>query len=129
MQHGGMDLFPHGAQMDPEIAKQLALGMAVLCVRNTCIEDIHAGITPHSQAGDFSDAKVVTPDGEIPWNRLSRISDDEMREFMKQVVDRIYTVLLRLDDPEFVERMGHYARRTTKAWDAPKNLTNWFAGG
>jgi hypothetical protein len=129
MQHGGMDLFPHGAQMDPEIAKQLALGMAVLCVRNTCIEDIHAGITPHSQAGDFSDAKVVTPDGEIPWNRLSRISDDEMREFMKQVVDQIYTVLLRLDDPEFLERMEHYARRTTKAWDAPKNLTNWFAGG
>ena len=95
---------------------------------NTCIEDIHAGITPHSQVGDFCDAKVVTPDGEIPWNRLSRISDDEMREFMKQVVDRICTVLLRLDDPEFVQRMGHYAHRTTKAWDAPKNLTNWFAG-
>ena len=72
--------------MDQETAKQLALGMAVLCVRNTCIEDIHAGIEPHSQAGDFSDAKVVTPDGEIPWNRLSRISNDEMREFMKQVV-------------------------------------------
>jgi hypothetical protein len=77
----------------------LALGMAVLCVRNTCIEDIHAGIEPHSQAGDFSDARVVTPDGEIPWNRLSRIRNDEMREFMKQVVDRIYTVLLRSDDP------------------------------
>ena len=72
---------------------------------------------------------IVTPNGEIPWNRLSRISNDEMREFMKQVVDRIYTVLLRLDDPGFVERMEHYARRTTKAWDAPKNLTNWFAGG
>jgi hypothetical protein len=28
-----------------------------------------------------------------------------MREFMKQVVDRLYTVLLRLDDPEFVDRM------------------------
>jgi hypothetical protein len=51
-----------------------------------------------------------------------------MREFVKQVVDRIYTVLLRLDDPGFVERMDHYARRTTKTWDAPNNLTNWFAG-
>ncbi len=114
--------------MNQEIAKRLALGMAVLCVRNTSIEDIHVGIAPRSQAGDFSDAKVVTPDGEIPWNRLSRISDDEMREFMKQVVDRIYIVLLRSDDPEFVERMDHYARRTTKAWDARTNLTNWFAG-
>ena len=114
--------------MDQEIAKQLALGMAVLCVRNTCIEDIHASVEPHSRAGDFSDARVVTPDGEIPWNSLSRIRNDEMREFMKQVVDRIYTVLLRLDDPRFVERMDHYALRSTKTWDEPKNLTDWFAG-
>jgi hypothetical protein len=118
----------NGAQMNQEIAKRLALGMAVLCVRNTCIEDIHAGVEPHSQAGDFSDARVVTPDGEIPWNSLSRIRNDEMREFMKQVVDRIYTVLLRLDDPRFVERMDHYALRSTKTWDEPKNLTDWFAG-
>jgi hypothetical protein len=122
-------MFSHGDQMNQEIAKHLALGMAVLCVRNTSIEDIHAGIVPHSQAGDFSDAKVVTPDGEIPWNRLSRISDDEMREFMKQVVNRIYTFLLRLDEPGFFERMDHYAGRTTKGWDEPVNLTNWFAGG
>ena len=114
--------------MNEEIAKRLALGMAVLCVRNTCIEDIHAGVEPHSQAGDFSDAKVVTPDGEIPWNSLSRIRNDEMRAFMKQVVDRLYTVLLRLDDPQFVERVDQYARRATRAWDAPQELTDWFAG-
>ena len=72
--------------------------MALMCVRNTCIEDVHAGVEPSSKAGDFSDAKLVTPYGEIPWNKLSRIRNDEMREFMKQVVDRLYTVLLRLDD-------------------------------
>jgi hypothetical protein len=49
-----------GTHNDEEVAKRLALGMAVLCVRNTCIEDIHAGIEPNSQAGDFSDVKVVT---------------------------------------------------------------------
>jgi len=114
--------------MNEEIAKRLALGVAVLCVRNTCIEDIHAGVEPHSQAGDFSDVKVVTPDGEIPWNRLSRIRNDEMRAFMKQVVDRLYTVLLRLDDPQFVERVDQYARRTTAAWDAPRELADWFTG-
>jgi hypothetical protein len=114
--------------MNEEIAKRLALGMAVLCVRNTCIEDLHAGVEPHSQAGDFSHAKVVTPDGEIPWNRLSRIRNDEMRAFMKQVVDRLYTVLLRLDDPLFVERIDQYARRTTAAWDAPQELADWFTG-
>src|SRR3954471_20614419 len=91
-----------GAPMNEVIAKRLALDMALMCVRNTCIEDIHAGLEPPSKTGDFSDVKIVTPYGEIPWNRLSRIRDDEMREMMRQVVDRLYTVLLRLDDPEFV---------------------------
>ena len=77
-------------------------------------------------AGDFSDVKVVTPAGEIPWSRLSRMRNDEIREFMKQVVDRLYTVLLRLDDPEFVGRMDQYARRSARAWDEPKNLPDCF---
>jgi hypothetical protein len=114
--------------VNEQIASRLALGMAVWCVRNTCIEDIHAGVEPHSQAGDCSDVKVVTPYGEIPWNKLSRISNDEMRAFMKQVVDRLYTVFLRLDDPAFVKRMDQYSRRTTAAWDAPQELTDWFTG-
>ena len=108
--------------MNEETARRLAVARAVLCVRNTSIEDIHAGIEPYSPSGDFSDVKVVTPAGEIPWPKVSRIHDDEMRIFMKQVVDRLYTVLLRLDDPQFIERIDHYARRMTRAWDAPKNL-------
>ena len=114
--------------MNEVIAKRLALNMALMCVRNTCIEDVHAGVEPSSKAGDFSDAKLVTPYGEIPWNKLSRIRNDEMREFMKQVVDRLYTVLLRLDDPAFVDRMDQYARRATAKWDEPRNLTDWFSG-
>jgi hypothetical protein len=50
--------------MDEATAKRLALSLAVLCVRNTSIEDVHAGIEPGSQAGNFSDVKVVTPYGE-----------------------------------------------------------------
>jgi hypothetical protein len=113
--------------MNEFIAKRLALGMALMCVRNTCIEDIHAGVEPSSKAGDFSDVNVVTPYGEIPWNKLSRIRDDEMRDFMKQVVDKLYTVLLRLDDPEFVDRMNRYTRRATARWDEPRYLTDWFS--
>jgi hypothetical protein len=114
--------------MDEDIAKRLAFGIALLCVRNTCIEDVHAGIEPSSRTGDFSDVKVVTPCGEIPWDKLSRIRNDEMRAFMIEVVDRLYTVLLRLDDPEFVTRMEKYARRSTAAWNEPRNLTDWFTG-
>jgi len=51
-------------------AKQIAL----YCFRNTFLEDIHAGIDPRSRTGDYSDVKVVTPDKEIPWNEVSRIS-------------------------------------------------------
>jgi hypothetical protein len=58
------------------------------CVRNTSIEDIHAGIAPHSPAGVFFDVKVVTPIGEIPWSKVSRIRDDEMRAFMKKQESR-----------------------------------------
>ena len=42
-----------GAQMNEFIAKRLALGIALMCVRNTCIEDIHAGVEPSSEANDF----------------------------------------------------------------------------
>jgi hypothetical protein len=48
----------------------LAKSIAVLCVRNTFLEDLHSGITPSSRGGDYSDVKVVTPYGEIPWAKL-----------------------------------------------------------
>src|SRR5581483_5260537 len=98
----------------------LAKSLAVLCVRNTFLEDLHSGITPSSQSGDYSDVKVVTPYGEIPWCKLSRLSDDEMKRLMKEIVDKIYTFLCRQQEPEFLAaflRMGEmYAAR----WDEPR---------
>jgi hypothetical protein len=51
-------------------------------------EDLHAGVTPDSQTGDYSDVKVVSPYGEIPWTELSRLSDQEMKAVMIDVVNR-----------------------------------------
>jgi hypothetical protein len=45
--------FLSGAQMNEVIAKRLALNMALMCVRNTCIEDVHAGVEPSSKAVIF----------------------------------------------------------------------------
>src|SRR5258708_3248644 len=45
--------------MDEKLAKQLALQLALVCVRNTCIEEIHAGVEPSSETGDHSDVNVV----------------------------------------------------------------------
>jgi len=57
--------------MDHKDSKELAIGMTVLCVRNTYLEELHAGKFPASATGDYSDVKVVTPYGEIPWKNLS----------------------------------------------------------
>lgn len=57
-------------------------------------EELHSGITPSSKTGDYSDVKVVSPYGEIPWNELSRISDAEMHKLMMLVEDYI-TLTLR----------------------------------
>jgi hypothetical protein len=114
--------------MKEETAKQLAIGMALLCVRNTFLEDLHAGIEPATPAGDYSDVKVVTPVGEIPWTGASRIRNDEMRQLMKEVVNKLYTILLRLDDAEFVTRMSHFSQRMTRHWDEPEYLDDWFTG-
>ena len=54
-----------------------ATALVETCVRDSQLEQLHAGITPDSQTGDLSDVKVVSPYGEIPWTDVSRISDDE----------------------------------------------------
>ena len=105
---------------EERIAAQLARVMAVACVRNTQLETLHAGLTPVSQTGDGSDVVVVDAAGRrIPWSEVSRISDDEMRALMREIVDRLYTFHLRIDDPAFRAEIDRWAAMTAK-WDAPK---------
>src|ERR1700727_2557210 len=66
-------------ETDKAHAAILAKAITAICVRNGFLEDLHSGITPSSKAGDYSDVKVVTPYGEIPWEKVSRISDVEMK--------------------------------------------------
>ncbi|SMX44468.1 hypothetical protein RUA8715_02457 [Ruegeria arenilitoris] len=90
------------------------------CVRNTQLETLHAGLTPVSQTGDSSDVVVVDAAGRrIPWSEVSRISDDEMRALMREIVDRLYTFYLRIDDPAFRAEIDRWAAMTAK-WGAPK---------
>lgn len=73
--------------------QDVALMMAVNCVRNTVIENYHAGKSPSSKTGDYSDVKVVTPYGEIPWTEVSKISDKQMKVFNIEVANKLYTFL------------------------------------
>ena len=50
-------------------------------------------------AGDFSDVKIVTPTGEIPYLEASRISDPEMKAWMIEVTNRVFTFLSFPDQP------------------------------
>jgi hypothetical protein len=52
--------------------------MCVGTARNSKLEDLHCGTFPSTKTGDYSDVKVISPFGEIPWDKLSRISDKEM---------------------------------------------------
>jgi hypothetical protein len=105
---------------EERIAARLAKVMAMMCVRNTKLEDIHAGLVPVTKTGDYSDVVVVDADGrEIPWAEVSHIDDAQMRELMKEIVNRLYTFQMRIDDPEFqawVDRWDAVARK----WDEPE---------
>jgi hypothetical protein len=83
-----------------------------VCVRNS-LEDLHAGIFPSSRTGDYSDVKVVTPHGEIPWIRLARISDEEMKPLMIDIVNKTFTFL------HFLEELAAESAQIRR-WNRPK---------
>jgi hypothetical protein len=83
---------------NPDVMKRLAKYLAQQCFRNTMLEDLHVGITPNSQTGDYIHVVVRSPYGEIPWPRLSRLSDEEMKALMIDVVSRTYRALTVLFD-------------------------------
>jgi hypothetical protein len=91
--------------------EKMALCLVNACVRNS-LEDLHAGIFPSSKSGDYSDVKVVSPYGEIPWNQVGRISDAEMKELMITVVNRVFTFLL---NPQRHMNYFNFPRR----WEKP----------
>ena len=99
----------------------LAKAIVAYCFRNTNIEDIHAGISPVSKTGDFSDVFVVDATGnKIPWNEVSRISQAEMKELMQTAVNRVYEVLEHEGDEAFEEKVLEYALMFTRGWDEPE---------
>lgn len=106
--------------LDKIIAAQLAKTLTAMCVRHTLIEEIHAGKSPITKTGDYSDVKVIDADGrEIPWNEVSRISDDEMKILMKSIVNRLYTFFIQEEDPRFIKQVNYYTTVADK-WDAPE---------
>ena len=103
-----------------QLIASFSKSMASMCVRNTMLEDIHAGIEPVTRTGDYSDVMVIDADGRrIPWPEVSRIGNEEMGRLMREVVNRLYTYQVKADDPHFVVMMDR-ALAEAKGWDEPE---------
>ena len=100
-------------------AANLAKVLAMMCVRNTFLEELHSGRVPVTRTGDYTDVQVVDAQGEMPWVEASRLNDDEMKRLMKQIVNRLYTFFLKADDPRFQETIHRWAMAAGK-WDEPE---------
>lgn len=104
---------------EKRIAARLAKVMAMMCVRNSQLENIHAGVIPVTRTGDYSDVVVVDAEGRrLPWVEISHIDDAQMRDLMKDVVNRLYTFHMRIDDPEFQAWIDRWTVVAEK-WDEP----------
>jgi len=107
-------------EAEKRIAAKLAKTMAMLCVRNSHLETIHAGKTPVTRTGDGSDVTVVDADGNrIPWTEVSHISDDEMQDLMRDIVNRLYTFHLCADEPGLQAEIERWMAVAGK-WDEPE---------
>ena len=94
--------------------------MAMMCVRNSGLEAIHAGVAPVSRTGDFSDVTVVDADGRrIRWPEVSHFDDGEMKQLMRQVVNRLYTFHAKAEDPDFQRILDRWMP-LARGWDEPE---------
>ena len=106
--------------------------MAAACVRRGYLEKLHAGTSPVTRTGDYSDVKVIDAEGrEIPWNQVARINQSEMKLLITGVVNRLHTFLARtfycgFNDKAFPQALDRAAVPWTKTWDDPQYLPDFL---
>jgi hypothetical protein len=111
---------------EKRIAAKMAKTLAMMCVRNTGLETLHVGVVPVTHTGDYSDVRVIDADGrEMAWNDASHLDDDQMRALMKEIVNRVYTFYISIDDEEFRDRVDRWARLADR-WDEPDDDIEFF---
>ena len=104
---------------EDRIAANLAKIMAMICIRNTHLEDLHAGTVPITRTGDYSDVFVIDAEGrKIPWFDAAHIDDVQMASLMQEIVNRLFTFHMKSDDPGFREDLDRWMAVAGK-WDDP----------
>ena len=75
---------------------------------------------PVTKTGDYSDVVVLDAEGrKIPWPEVSHIDDVQMSDLMKDIVNRLYTFQVKIDEPEFQAWIDRWAAVSEK-WDDPE---------
>lgn len=104
---------------EERIAADLEKIMAMICIRNTRLEDLHAGEQPVTLTGDYSDVNVIDATGQtIPWCTVSHIDDAQMADLMRDIVNRLFTFHMRRDDLRFRDHLDRWMTASNK-WDNP----------
>ena len=106
---------------EKRIAAKMAKTLAMMCGRNTGLETLHSGIVAATHTGNYSGVGVIDADGrEIGWNdSCHRDDDDQMRAEMKEIVNRLYTFNISIEDQEFRDRVDRWVRLTGR-WGEPE---------
>lgn len=94
-----------------------------MCVIQSRLEIRHWGLSPISKTGDYSDIVLVVAEGRRPpWPEVSRFDQDEMRDLIRETVNKIYTFVVKVEDPRFFA-WRDFARPQNYEWNRP--MLDW----
>ena len=85
--------------------------MMPLSARSSASEDEEDGLPLLSRSGNTSRAAVAS----------SGVCGRDAKQ-LTEVVNKLYSVLLRLDDPAFVEFVKLFGKWWTAGWDEPEDV-------
>ena len=98
----------------------MAKSMGLMCVADSGLGKLTEGECPVTRTGDYSDVVVVDADGRIiPWRRVARFDAKEMRQTRREIVDKLFTFLLNMQEEE-MEALRDHRRSETSKWDSPR---------
>jgi hypothetical protein len=105
--------------IDDEMAQALSIAIVRLCFRDTCREDYHSGEPNWANLIQDPQAIVMHADGAIPVQQVRRFTQSESHAFRREAADALYTLLLNLREPEYLEAILNYGRQGLQKWERP----------
>ena len=98
----------------------MAKMMGLMCVADSKLGEFGEGQRPVTRTGDYSDVVVVDADGRIiPWQRVARFDAAEMDRTRREIVDKLFTFLWNMEEPELTAVRDH-RRDETSEWHGPR---------